>query len=120
MKRILDSISVILTCILLVGFFSMPVFAAEARATSVVPSLSFTGTTANCSVSVSAIGKNISMTMQLCQGTVVLKTWTGSGTSYLCLSEEYSVERGNTYTLKVSGTVGGEAVSSAPITAKCK
>ena len=110
---------VMLACIMLTGFFSMTAEAAESRVATVNPYLSFSGTTANCSVSVTAFGKDISVTMQLCQGDTVLKTWYGSGRSVVSLSEEKSVVRGNTYTLKVSGTIGGEAFDGAPVTCKC-
>lgn len=110
---------VMLACIMLTGFSSMTAEAAETRAATVFPYLSFSGTTANCSVSVTAFGKDISVTMQLCQGDTVLETWCGSGRSTVSLSEEKIVSQGNTYTLKVSGTIGGKEFTSAPVTAKC-
>lgn len=94
-------------CILLVlcMFVSIPVFAAQ-KASTVEPSLTFTGTTANCSVSITALGKTISATMELWHGSTRLTSWSDNGTSLLTLSETYPVFSGLSYTLKVSGTIG--------------
>ena len=49
--------------------------AAEARALKAVPQLSFTGTTAECSVNIREFGKRIEATMELWEGRTLLDSW---------------------------------------------
>ena len=98
-------ISVVFVFLVLCMLVSIPAFAAQ-KASMVEPSLSFTGTTANCSVSITALGKTISATMELWHGSTRLASWSDNGTSLLSLSETYPVVSGLSYTLKVSGTIG--------------
>lgn len=76
--------------------------------------LSFTGTTANCSIRVKgSSGDAIEATLVLCdkQGNEIM-TWSDlSGTSSLSFSGKASVVRGQTYTLTASATVEGESIS---------
>ena len=97
----------------------MAAYAAEPRFSHYVPVLSFSGTTANCSVSITAVGKPITATLELWQGNTRLTSWSGSATSYLTIDKTYSVTAGRTYTLKLSGTIGGEPFDSTSTTAAC-
>ncbi len=97
----------------------LSVAAAEPRDAHYAPNLSFDGTTANCSVSITALGKPITATLELWQGSTCIASWSDSATSYLIISEECSVTNGQTYTLKVSGTIDGEPLSGIPTTAIC-
>lgn len=92
---------------------------AEPCSARVTPSLTFTGNTANCSVSIVYLGKSINATLELWQGNTRLASWSDSAVSRLSISEEYPVVSGRTYTLKVSGTAGGSPISAAPVTGTC-
>lgn len=88
-------------------------------ATSVTSSLSFSGTTANCRVSIVEIGKEIDASLELWCGSTLVDSWSGSATSQLVITGTHSVVSGQTYTLKVNGTINEVAFSSAPITKTC-
>lgn len=76
------------------------------------PSLTFNGTTATCKATVRDPSKQLNVTMELWCGSRLLDTWTGSGTSLVTVSGSYSgIQRGQTYTLRVSGTADGRAFS---------
>lgn len=81
--------------------------------------LDFNGTTATCSVRISAPGKTIKATMQLWQGNTLVDSWSGSGTSTLRLSETHSVTKGKTYTVRVTCTVNGSSYAVNPVTKTC-
>lgn len=93
--------------------------AAETRAADYVPSLSFSGTTANCYVSITALGKPITATLELWHGSTCVDSWTGSATSRLIISQKCSVADGETYTLKVSGTIDGVSFTGTPVSGTC-
>lgn len=93
--------------------------AATPRATSYKPTLSFDGTTANCSITIMSIGDPITATLELWQGSTRVASWSDSATSRLIISEECSVTKGQTYTLKVSGTIDGVFFTGTPITETC-
>ena len=93
--------------------------AAETRAAQVRPELTIVGTTAECEVSITDIGKSISVTMVLWQGTTLVDYWSATGQHEVLLHEICEVERGKTYTLKVSGTIGGESFNATPVSVKC-
>lgn len=82
-------------------------------------SLSFSGTTAYCSGSVTDSGKWISATMTLSHNGSTVGSWSGSGRSNVTLNGSRSVVSGWTYTLVISGTVDGVAFSTTPYTATC-
>lgn len=103
-------------CILLLG--ATPAHAAETKAIPVTPTLTFNGTTALCDVTVSSYGRNISVTLELWDGNTLVDTWTKSGVSIVTVSEHCLVTRGNTYTLKVTGSVNNESITGA-ISKKC-
>jgi hypothetical protein len=88
---------------------------AAMTAPSITKSLTFNGTTANCSVSVRDSGKTINVTMELLRGDVSLGIWSDSGTSLVTLDESLTVATGMIYTLKVYGTINGVPFEAAPI-----
>ena len=114
MRKRLFSFTLALTLLLL---FSAPVFAAT-QVNRVTPNLSFSGTTANCSVTVKGSG-TIHATLELWRGSTLVASWSGSGTNRVSISGSASVSRGQTYTLTVSGTVGGVAIQATPVTKTC-
>lgn len=93
--------------------------AAESRNAVCTPILSFDGTTANCYVNITALGKSITATMELWQGSTRVAQWSASGTSRLIVSETKTVTKGKMYTLTVSGTIGGEAFVGTSVTSVC-
>ncbi len=83
------------------------------------PTLAFSGTTALCEFKIVNVGKAISVTMELWNGTTLVDSWTKTGVSVVSLSEECAVVSGRTYTLKASGTVGNEAFTATPVSKRC-
>ena len=77
-------ITISLVIVLLISLCAS-VYAVESRTQQVFPSLSFSGTTANCSVSVYGDNK-IEVTLELKNGTKLVDSWSDSGTNYVMLS----------------------------------
>lgn len=115
MKKV---ISLILVIVMLLAA-SVTAFAVEPRVVSAHPSLYFTGTTANCEVTIIEANQKISASMTLWDGNNCIGIWPGSGTSVVKITGTCTVEPGKTYTLKVTGTSGGRLISVEPITATC-
>lgn len=107
MKRLAD-----FTVLLIFLLCSATVYAAEPRAVTVRPILSFDGTTANCEVSVTTYG-DIDIILSLWQGSTLVDSWSGSGFSIVSISESCTVTKGKTYKLTVSGTAAGQTVSGS-------
>lgn len=97
------------------------VAAVEPRAIGTTPSLTFSGTTANCSVIVNGeSGDEIEAVLSLYRGSTLIDSWPGEGTTAIYISGSASgLTKGVTYTLRVSGTVGGVAISGTPVSATC-
>ena len=97
----------VLALILVLAFaLSITAFAAE-QMTKIQPSLSFSGTTAHCGVTVTDIGSEITVTLELYYGSSKLKTWTGSGANAVYVGGDYGVVDGETYVLVAYGDVDG-------------
>ena len=109
----------ILVTLCLILLIPIQVDAAEQRAAVYQPILSFSGTTALCEFDITDLGKNISVTMELWNGTTLVESWTKSGTHIVSLSESYGVISGQIYTLKVRGTSGGVSFGTISVTKKC-
>ena len=108
----------ILACLMTVALVTSA-YAAEARAIVATPSLSFSGTTATCKLSVIKPGAAIDATLELWSGNTLLTSWSGTGTSRVIISKTKTVTRGQSYTLKAHGTVGGATLTVAPVTKTC-
>ncbi len=93
--------------------------AIEPREAIAQSSLSFSGRTATCECSVSAYNESISVTMELWKGSTLVDSWTKTGYSTVFLTETCTVTRGQTYTLKVSGTSGGSSFGPTSVTQRC-
>lgn len=91
--------------------------AAEARATTVFPQLSFRGNMVECSVMIREPGQQITATLELWEGQTLLDSWSGSGSSVLMLEGSHRAVSGRTYTVEVYGTIDG-ASFEAPSTSK--
>lgn len=113
-------------CLLIVVmlFVSMPTYALAntSRAIAVVPGLSFTGTTANCTVYVSGnyISDEIEVEIKLWKGNTCLKTWTKSGIGFLNFSDTWRVNRNYEYTLTVTAEIDGILLDSVSISERCE
>lgn len=115
MKKVISLVLVIL----MLSALSITAFAAEPRVAGANPSLTFTGTTANCKVTIIEANKKITATMSLWQGDTFVDSWSGSGTSVVKITGSCEVEPGKTYTLKVSGTSGNTTLFVDPVSATC-
>lgn len=116
MKKSLVSMVLVVSMLVLLGGKAM---AAETRATTAKPTLSFEGTTATCQVNITAVGKQITATLELWQGNTLIESWDGTAATRLIISETCTVTSGKTYTLKVSGTIGGVAFEETSVSATC-
>lgn len=101
-----------LTILLLFLFSCVTAYAAEPRAVSARPSLSFSGTTATCKVYIASSG-HINATLSLWQGNTLVDEWSDSGDSILSINGTCNVSKGKTYTLTVTGTADGETISGS-------
>lgn len=107
----------ILACLMTVALVTSA-YAAEARAV-LTPSLTFSGTTAYCEIKIVQFGAAIDATLELWSGNTLLASWSGTGTSRVIISKTKTVTRGQSYTLKAHGTVGGAPLTVAPVTKTC-
>lgn len=99
---------------------SLGAHAAEPRVSLVAtPKLSFTGTTANCSVVISSPGDEIEATLTLWRGSTIVKSWPASAQSLLLISESWPVTKGVTYTLTITGTIGGQSINGTAVSGTC-
>lgn len=114
MKKKVISLVIILVIILSFSAYALEQWAA------VVPSLSISGTTATCGVTISQAEADIDVTLELWCGKTFIDSWSTSGRGYAKIRETCKVSRGNTYTLIASGTIDGEPFESAPVEKTCK
>lgn len=110
-KRILVSLVVSCTMLCLLTF-------PKLKAASVTTELQFSGLTASCKGTIVGSG-SIEATLELWRGSTKLESWSDSGTGYLQISETYSVSHGVSYTLKLTGTIGGVAFPESSVTKVC-
>lgn len=98
-----------LLAVLIVLSIPMTAFAASPRSLSIMPALTFDGTTANCSVTIvgDRITDDLSATIKLWRGTTCLATWTTSGEGYIFWDDTATVTRYRTYKLTVDVTING-------------
>lgn len=119
MRKRISSVLVpfLLVCIL----SSQTIQAAEQRASYRLPSLSFQGTTATCSVVCRGNSKTdeLDVTLTLYQGRSYVDSWSDSGKGSVILSKECQVVSGKTYRLEVSCSINGEEKPVESVTATC-
>lgn len=109
----------LVTALILMAAMCASAFAVEPRANRISPSLEFDGTTANCKVVIISNGDDIDATLELWRGSTLVDSWPGEGTSYVSISGKCTVKKGVTYTLKVSGTIGGVSIDCDNISRTC-
>lgn len=118
MKRLISCITV--TAILALLLVS-PVCAAEKSASNIYKSLTFSGTTANCSVTVIAGSEEaIAITVKLWNGSTCIKTWNDTGTGTLVFKGTATVEKGKTYDMTVDVTIDEEEYATQTVSGVCK
>ena len=116
MRKVAMSLAVIMVLLL-------PMTAhAASRSIGIVPNLSFSGTTANCTVRVVAdsFSHEIEATIKLWQGSTCVATWEEEGKGILSFSDTATVTKGKTYTLTVDAIVNDVAQPQASTSAKCE
>lgn len=112
---------VFIPLILLVVMLLTVLVQAAPRILSINPSISFEGTTAECSVSVVAdkMTDSIMATLILWDGSKVVDSWTASGTGYLLFSDSAQVTKGKTYKLTVDVVIKGIAKPRVSVEGTC-
>lgn len=110
--------------VLMMLALSVTVCAAEAREIAPRPALTFSGTTATCTVSIRAdsTSAKISATVKLWDGGTCLKTWTDSDTGVLSFSETHSkdIKSGKSYKMTVDYTIAGKSYPQLSASAVCR
>lgn len=109
------SIIVVMVVVLL---FSTVAY-AEIEVVHNKPILTFSGTSASCFVNLYYPGKRIDATLKLYKGNTLIASWHKTGNTSVTISGTHSVVSGNTYTLKVTGTAGGNTINITPVTKTC-
>lgn len=86
-----------------------------------MPSLTFSGTTAKCSVYVTAedMTDHLEVTMWLMDGTACVASWHGSGDGYVSMSKTATVTPGRTYKLVVEVFESGKTHDPVYVTGTC-
>ena len=107
--------------LLIIAMLVVPAYAAL-HTLAIHPSISFDGTTAECSVSIAADKPtdSIKATLTLWDGSKRVDSWIASGTGYLLFSDSTQVKKGKDYTLTVDVTIAGTSKPRASITGTCK
>lgn len=115
---------VISLLLVLATLFTCPLHskAESLRASTVWPSLSFNGTTAQCSVSVTAdkMSDSIEIVVKLWRNNICIKTWENSGIGYLIFNKSTIVTKGYTYILTADVTLDGVTQPTVSVSKFCK
>lgn len=113
---------IIMYVVLLSMFLCITVNAFEVRNITIKPGISFSGTTANCTVLIAAnsTSDEIKTKITFYEGSKCIATWNVTGKGYLNFSKSQSVSKGKTYTLNVDATINGEKKSTKSYTGTCK
>jgi len=106
---------------LLLLVLSISVQAAQLRAVSNRPTLSFSGTTASCYVNCkgASTSDDLYATLTLYQGNTYVDSWSDSGTGSVFVSGQCAAKSGRDYKLVLSYTVNGQAQSSVFVSNTC-
>ena len=107
--------------LVLTMLLSAAVFAADTRASDYRPVLTFSGSTATCSVDIygASSSDEIEIEVKLYMGTTLIESWNDSGYGALEFEETCTVTRRKTYKLTVVATINGEEQSPVSVTATC-
>lgn len=102
----MKKIALILAVVLMLST-PLSAHAAEERMLSIYPGISFSGTTAECSLAVTGdyADDEIDVVIKLWRGSTCLRTWYDSGEGYVFWEDTATVTKGKTYTLTVDVTI---------------
>ena len=109
----------VISLVLLIMMLSVATAQAiSTRASTVLPSLSFSGNLATCVIEIVADSSNddIRVEAELLKDCDSYRSWTGSGTGDLHFSRVATVTKGHTYTFTADITIDGKEYSIMPIT----
>lgn len=107
--------------LLLALLLSTQAFAASPRIITIRPAISFSGTTANCRVTVSGNHgtDQIKATVILWDGNKVIESWYPTGTGSLLFSDTATVTKGKTYKLSVDVTIDNVEYDTVSVNGTC-
>ena len=110
----------LLLAIILVISLPMSALAAP-RALNISPLLRFTGTTAECEVTVvgNMTSDYVEVTMKLMRGNYCEASWSANGYGYVYMYKEDTVTKGRTYNLVVEVKLNGVASSPVSVSGTC-
>lgn len=116
--------ALVLVMVMVLTTLALPVYAsaAESRAITIVPAISFDGTTATCNARIvgNTIDEELHATIRLYRGNTLVATWTAEGNGYIFFSKTKTVTKGYTYKLTVDLTVDGEACTQVYVENECE
>ena len=112
-------ITAVLLAVLLFTFAAPVTAFAQQEDTNYLPSLTFDGTTAHCDAQIMSVGDKLDITLELWHGNTRIAYWAKTGTSIVAFSETCTVTKGETYTLKAHGTIGGKLFTGTDLSATC-
>ncbi len=117
MRKIVMSLAVIMVLLL-----PVTAQAANARTINIIPKLTFSGTTANCSLTILAnsMSDEIEATIKLWRGSTCIATWQEDSTGILSFKDTVSVSNGKTYELTADVTINGTTQPQVSVSAKCE
>ena len=101
----------------------IPVHAEARNSNQIIPSLSISGTTATCKLSVVSSSNTypLEANVSLMRGNTTVESWYGiTANGYLSFSDTVNVSKGDTYTMKTTVKINGVSYSVADITKTCK
>lgn len=81
--------------------------------------LTFSGSKANCEMTVEKDGAYITAKMELWQGTTKLHEWTDAGSDSVTISGNHNCVSGSSYELRGSGTINGVSFNITPVMRTC-
>ena len=108
--------------LILVMVMQVPALALSERTSVHNPGLSFSGTTAYCSISVTGDPDDeVSVVLTLWNGREIIASWSAASTSrpYVAIVEEATVIKGQSYKLVADIYINGELVASPSKSGTC-
>lgn len=112
----------LLLALVLVLMPPVSVQAVTPRSINTVPTITYSGTQANCVVQIidSNPSSDIEATIKLWRRNTCLEKWEVSGSGIIIFSDTVTVEKGNTYRLSVDVTVNGVTNPTVTYSKKCE
>ena len=111
----------LLLAVILVLAMATTAYAAEPRLLNIMPGLSFSGTTAECSVVVAGNYANddIDVVIKLWRGSTCVRTWYANGDGYVFWEGTATATKGKTYTLTADVTINNVTKPRVSISGTC-